>query len=99
MSTLFPIVGKANESKPPRAELSPTSCLSVVMLSITLLFGLLKLQHLLERKNPEIVTNEVAYEPDDEEAKLDADDPEYMMAFAITNGILRDPKNDPNFEN
>ena len=75
----------------------PGGCLSVVMLSITLLFGLLKLQHLLERKNPEIVTNEVAFEPDDEEAKLDADDPEYMMAFAITNGILRTPKNDPRY--
>ena len=64
--------------------------LSIVML--TILFGLLKLQHMLERKNPLISTNDVPSELSDE---YDLDAEEFMMAFGLedVNGkmLLHDP--------
>ena len=52
--------------------------LSIVML--TILFGLLKLQHMLERKNPLISTNDVPSELSDE---YDLEAEEFMMAFGL----------------
>ena len=59
-----------------------TSCgayTSTVVFILTLIFGLLKLQHLLERRNPQIVTRTVKADDDDSYSTADND---FMMAFA-----------------
>ena len=54
---------------------------------LTMLFGLLKFQHLLERKNPLISTNNVPSDSSDE-YNLEAE--EFMMAFGLedNNGTM-----------
>ena len=47
-----------------RAEVKTScgACISMVIFILTLLFGMLKLQHLVVRKNPSIVTNKIPLE-------------------------------------
>ena len=61
---------------------------SVIIMTLTVAFGLLKLQHLVEKKNPALVTNT---EDLGEYASFKLDDDGFMMAFSletITNQVL-----------
>ena len=51
-----------------------------MILALTFTFGLLKFQHLLERKNPVIISNEEDLDPDE---ILDTSSEEFMIAFSI----------------
>ena len=57
-------------------------CVTLVIMTITLLFGLRKIQEMFMRKNPEIMqfVQENAYEVDD---TFNIKDENFMMAFAI----------------
>ena len=56
------------------------SLCSILILALTFIFGLLKFEHLLERKNPTIVSNEEELDPDE---ILDTSSEEFMIAFSI----------------
>ena len=56
------------------------ACVSIGILCITLLFGILKLEHLITHKNPTISTYEIPLEAG-ERFSLDSDD--FMIAFAV----------------
>ena len=67
-----------------RAEVK-TYCgayISMMIFILTLLFGILKLQHLAAHKNPQIMTNKIPLE-EDEPFNIGVDD--FMMAFAVKN--------------
>ena len=53
--------------------------LTIIILSLTLVFGLVKLQHLLERKNPLINTN---FEPLADDAVFDNNSGDLMLAVS-----------------
>ena len=53
--------------------------LTIIILSLTLVFGLVKLQHLLERKNPLINTN---FEPLADDAVFDISSYDLMQAVS-----------------
>ena len=57
-------------------------CVTLVIMTITLLFGLRKIQEMFMRKNPEIMqfVQENAYDVDD---TFNIKDENFMMAFAI----------------
>ena len=67
-----------------------------MVMMLTLAFGLIKLEHLLERKNPSITSNESETEAD-EEFSLTSD--HFMMAFSVldfhTIPALQKAKTDP----
>ena len=74
-----------------------TSCgaiISMLIIILTLSFGLLKLEHLMERKNPLIVTNTV---PLDSEEQINTGSDNFMMAFAAVGKKNKNVKNDPRF--
>ena len=56
--------------------------LTIIILSLTLVFGLVKLQHLLERKNPLINTN---FEPLADDAVFDNNSGDLMLAVSAEN--------------
>ena len=63
------------------------ACISIIVFTLTLIFGLIKLQHLLEHRNPQIVTRTVKV---DEGARFSMADTNFMMAFAaarVANGL------------
>ena len=58
------------------------ACFSLVIFTLTLLFGMLKLQHLALHKNPSITTNTIPLEAGE---RFDIGSGDFMMAFAVTN--------------
>ena len=56
--------------------------LTIIILSLTLVFGLVKLQHLLVRKNPLINTN---FEPLADDAVFDNNSGDLMLAVTVEN--------------
>ena len=69
--------------------------LTMIIVSLTLVFGLVKLQHLFAKKNPTINTN---YEslPDDE-AVFETNSDDLMLAVAAENYITGAPLTDPRY--
>ena len=70
-------------------------CLTLAVLAVTLAFGLFKLEHMLKKKNPSIVTNDVALDPGSDGYRLDLGDPDFMLAVIMTdvsNRARDDPK-------
>ena len=57
------------------------SMVSILVFTTTLLFGLLKLQHLIERKNPTIM---VVNSPLNANETFDTGSNDFMMAFAVS---------------
>ena len=57
----------------------PGALITLTISLLTFIFGVMKIQHLLERKNPTINTND---EPLDEGTTYFLDNEEFMMAFA-----------------
>ena len=67
---------------------------SVFILAVTFLFAWLKLVHLIEKKNPEIITN-IEKDAFREGDNLDTTEDDFMMAFALEDffrGSLNDPR-------
>ena len=58
---------------------------SLAILSMTFMFGLLKLQHLATGKNPTLTTNMSILEPG---VKFNTASEDFMMAFAATEAIV-----------
>ena len=56
--------------------------MSFVIMFLTIMFGILKLQHLIEKKNPTINTN---ISPLEAGVKYNIDQDEFMMAFTAEN--------------
>ena len=69
---------------------------SISILSVTLLFALLKLQDLLTKHNPTISSfvEEDAFGPSD---KFDTGHDDFMMAFALVRASKMEPYNDPRY--
>ena len=59
---------------------------SIIMVTATLLFGLLKIKHLLSRQNPAVTSfiDEGALSSED---KFDFGENDYMLAFALIDGL------------
>ena len=78
-----------------RAEVKTScgACISIVIFMLTFLFGVLKLQHLLTRKNPLITQNTIPLEAGE---RFDTGSDDFMMAFAVEDkkGV---PKNDTQY--
>ena len=72
------------------------ACVSFLILTIVLLFALLKMQHLIERKSPLITTNATPLEAGE---RFNLGDEDFTMAFAVTNYIDGTPKSDPRYIN
>ena len=58
------------------------SCASLFILSITLIYGLFKLDHLLNRRNPRVAQSVTTVDID---ARLDMNSEDTMLAFVATN--------------
>ena len=69
------------------------ACISIVILTLTLMFGILKLEHLAQRKNPSITTNIMPLEGGE---RYDTASENFMMAFAVSDKNLS-PKNDTRY--
>ena len=69
--------------------------ISFLIMMLTTSFALLKLQHLLEKKNPTIVRNEIDFESF-EDGIYDTSENDFSIAVALTN-IWGDVKADPKF--
>ena len=69
------------------------ACTSLVIFALTLLFGIIKMEHLALRKNPIITTNTSPLEADE---RFDTGSDDFMMAFAVSDekGV---PKNDTRY--
>ena len=57
-------------------------CASVVVLILTSIFGLIKIQHMAARKNPAIISNNTPLGSDE---RLSLPDEGMMVALALTN--------------
>ena len=51
---------------------------------LTITFGLIKFQHLVEHKNPSLITN---FEELEVGEKIDTDSDDFVIAFSVTNDI------------
>ena len=69
------------------------ACISMVIFTVTLIFALLKLEHLYQRKNPSITTNKI---PLEEGVSFSLDSDDFMIAFALTD-YAKKPKNNPRY--
>ena len=78
-----------------RAEVKTScgACFSMVIFTLTLLFGMLKLQHLALHKNPSITTNTIPLEAGE---RFDIGSEDFMMAFAVTKD-KGEPRNDTRY--
>ena len=71
---------------------SAGACASITIIILTFLFALIKLQHLVEKKNPTISTNESSLK---EGERFDTGSDIFMMAFAAENvGNDGEPRSD-----
>lgn len=57
------------------------ACVSIMIFILTLIFALVKLEHLVERKNPSVTTNLSALEAG---TRFNTNSNEFMMAFAAS---------------
>ena len=64
-----------------RVNTAVGSMVSILVFTTTLLFGLLKLQHLIEKKNPTIM---VVNSPLNANETFDTGSNDFMMAFAVS---------------
>ena len=60
------------------------ACLSVAIIFTTIAFAYIKLQHLLERYNPNINVHTIENAFDETEVWRASDQKDFMMAFAVT---------------
>ena len=67
---------------------------SLVMIFLTILFGSLKLQHLINKKSPSITTNQ---QPLEAGVTYKIDQDEFMMAFTAENYDTGAPITDPRY--
>ena len=70
--------------------------MSLIMMGSTLMFALLKTQHLLSRQNPAVTSfiSEDALSPE-EKFELASDD--FMIAFTLVDGVSKEPKLDQRY--
>lgn len=71
------------------------ACTTVIIMTITLTYAALKFQHLIERRNPSIITN-VDSLPDDAVFNTASADG-FMMAFTIADYTTGESKSDPRY--
>ena len=71
-------------------------CLTLAVLAVTLAFGLFKLEHMLRKKNPSIVKNDVTLTPGSDGYRLDLGDPDFMLAVIMTD-VSNRAKDDPKY--
>ena len=65
-----------------------------MIFSLTLVFALLKLEHMAQRRNPDLTTNE---EPVAGDQIYDTAADEFMMAFSAANYDTGEPVSDPRY--
>lgn len=71
-------------------------CVSVLIMIVTITFGLLKLEDLALRTNPTVSTF-VQEDEFDQNDKYDSGRSDFVMAFALVRAKDDVPKNDPRF--
>ena len=74
-------------------------CASIFLMTLLFLFALLKLEHLVTRKNPTITVFEepLSMINGDGVESFDMRSDNFMMAFAAEDDITKEPKSDPRF--
>ena len=70
------------------------TCVSLLILTVTFMFAILKLEHLVEKKNPSITTNSTPLAAGE---RFNTGDEDFMMAFAAVGQYDRQSKSDPRY--
>ena len=83
-----------NISRETKVRTSAGVVSSILVLLLTFLYALLKLEHMVERKNPSLTTNTTPVE-EGEYYKITSDN--FMAAFSIINKVTGEPKSDPRY--